>query len=77
MKQVVVVDGVKSDTLKVHAGAPQSSRLGPLLFIIYMIDIENDIDSDILIFADDNSLMATGSDLAETAEQMNRDFIKI
>ena len=61
-KQVVVVDGVKSDILEVQAGVPQGSRLGPLLFIIYMNDIVNDIESDILIFADDTSLMATGSD---------------
>ena len=76
-KQVVVVNGVKSDILEVQAGVPQGSRLGPLLFIIYMNDIVNDIESDILIFADDTSLMATGSDPAETAEQLNRDLEKI
>ena len=76
-KQVVVVDGVKSDILEVQAGVPQGSRLGPLLFIIYMNDIVNDIESDILIFADDTSLMATGSDPAETAKQLNRDLVKI
>ena len=76
-RQVVVVDGVKSDTLEVQAGVPQGSRLGPLLFIIYMNDIVNDIESDILIFADDTSLMATGTDPAETAEKLNRDLVKI
>ena len=76
-KQVVVVDGVKSDTLEVKAGVPQGSRLGPLLFIIYMNDITSDIESDILIFADDTSLMASGTDPAETAEMLNRDLKKI
>ena len=76
-RQVVVVDGQKSDTLDVKAGVPQGSRLGPLLFIIYMNDIVNDIESDILIFADDTSLFATGSDPAETAAQLNRDLGKI
>ena len=72
-----MVDGVKSDTLEVQAGVPQGSRLGPLLFIIYMNDIVNDIESDVLIFADDTSLMASGNDPAETAEQLNRDLEKI
>ena len=74
---MVVVDGQKSEMLDVKAGVPQGSRLGPLLFIIYMNDIVNDIESDILIFADDTSLFATGSDPAETAAQLNRDLIKI
>ena len=76
-KQTVVVDGEKSEILDVKAGIPQGSRLGPLLFIIYMNDITEDIESDILIFADDTSLFATGSDPAETAEILNRDLAKI
>ena len=48
-KQTVVVDGVKSEILDTKAGIPQGSRLGPLLFIIYMNDIVDDIESDILI----------------------------
>ena len=76
-KQVVVIDGVKSDILEVKSGVPQGSRLGPLLFIIYMNDIISDIESDILIFADDTSLMASGPDPAVTAAQINRDLVKI
>ena len=76
-QQIVVVDGIKSDIRDVKAGIPQGSRLGPLLFIVYMNDIITDIESDILIFADDTSLFATGSDPAETAEILNRDLEKI
>ena len=42
-----------------------------------MNDIVSDIESDILIFADDTSLMATGPDPAMTAAQLNRDLVKI
>ena len=42
-----------------------------------MNDIITEIDSDILIFADDTSLMASGSDPAETALQLNRDLNRI
>ena len=76
-KQVVVVDGVKSDTLDVKAGVPQGSRLGPLLFIIYMNDIIYDIESDILIFADDTTLLASGKSTEDTSKILNRDLKKI
>ena len=42
-----------------------------------MNDIIENLESDILIFADDTSLMATGIDPAETAQQLNRDLEKI
>ena len=42
-QQIVVVDGIKSDIRDVKAGIPQGSRLGPLLFVIYMNDIIIDI----------------------------------
>ena len=76
-KQVVVVEGQKSDLLDIKAGVPQGSRLGPLLFLIYMNDIINDIESDMLIFADDTSLFVSGIDPAQTAEIFNRDLLKI
>ena len=42
-----------------------------------MNDITDDIESDILIFADDTCLFASGSDPSETAEILNRDLQKI
>ena len=76
-KQCTVVDGIKSNMLDIKAGVPQGSRLGPLLFIIYINDIVDGLESDILIFADDCSLLACGKDPTETAEQLNRDLHKI
>ena len=58
-------------------GILQWSRLGPLLFIIYINDIVHGLESEILVFADDCSLLASGADPAETVEQLNRDLDRI
>ena len=53
------------------------SRLGPLLWIIYIQDIIEDLESECLLFADDTCLFASGEDPAITAEVLNRDLKKI
>ena len=75
--QAVVVDGHVSSVKPITAGVPQGSRLGPLLFIIYINDIVADIESDILIFADDTSLLANGKTSDETRSILERDLARI
>ena len=76
-KQIVVVDGVKSEVKDVKAGVPQGSRLGPLLFILYIEDIKEDLECEVLIYADDTTLLAVGKNPVETANMLNRDLEKI
>ena len=76
-KQFVVVDGSKSDIKDVQAGVPQGSRLGPLLWILFVNDIIEDLETEVLLFADDTCLFATADDPSETAEMLNRDLEKI
>ena len=57
-KQAVVLHGSRSDYLTVPAGVPQGLVLGPLLFLIYINGIVEDIESVIKLFADDTSICA-------------------
>lgn len=48
-----------SDPISVNDGVPQGSVLGPLLFIIFMIDLPTHLNATLTIFADDTSTFST------------------
>ena len=54
--QFVTIEGSSSETLPIHAGVPQGSVLGPLLFLVFINDISIGIHSNTFLFADDTSL---------------------
>ena len=78
-KQFVEIDGVKSSVQNINTGVPQGSTLGPLLFILYMNDINH--ASDILksiLFADDTLLNTTLSIFPTTKSNcINNELSKI
>ena len=55
-RQRVVVDGEVSNWKSVLSGVPQGSVLGPILFLIYINDLDDDITSNVLKFADDTKV---------------------
>jgi hypothetical protein len=56
-KQRVICNGSTSKWKSVLSGVPQGSVLGPLLFTIYINDLEDSIKSKLLKFADDTKLI--------------------
>ena len=51
--QTVVMDESHSRPISVVSGVPQGTELAPLLFLLYINDISNNINSTIRLYADD------------------------
>ena len=53
----VVINGQDAPWVDTNAGVPHGSILGPLLFLVFINDVVNGIDTDVNLFADDTSIM--------------------
>ena len=73
-KQRVVLNGQYSSWDNVTAGVPQGSILGPLLFLIYINDLPNDLSSNCKLFADDTSLFSVVNNIHTSAATLSQDL---
>ena len=75
--QRVVLNGQCSNWSSVVAGVPQDSILGPLVFLIYINDLPDGLESSVKLFADNTSLFSTVYDPNMSADQLDKDLKKI
>ena len=73
-EQRVVLNGAFSDYSPIESGVPQGSVLGPLLFLVYINDLESNIKSNIKFFADDTMLFSIVEDPVTSAYDLNHDL---
>ena len=74
--QFVKVGTVTSSLLPIDCGVPQGSILGPLLFIIFINDMQNATNLFIKLFADDTFLCAQNSDINLLGIEVNTELKK-
>ena len=73
-KQRVVLNGSSSEYCDINAGVPQGSVLGPLLFLIYINDLEYNLKSNVKFFADDTMLYSIVLSPNVSAANLNHDL---
>ena len=70
------MNGSYSEFANIESGVPQGSVLGPLLFLVYINDLEKDIKSNVKFFADDTMLYSVVKDPKLSASELNHDLGK-
>ena len=76
--QYVSNSNFKSSLKHISTGVPQGSILGPLLFILYINDLPNcSSNCSFTLYADDTSIIYTGTDKNTIISDINMDMPKI
>ena len=63
-----------SEYAHVESGVTQGSVLGPLLFLVYINDLQKNIKSNVKFFADDTMLFSVIKDPQLSASDLNHDL---
>ena len=72
------INSPNSDTLPIKYGVLQGSALGPLLFLIYINDLNNTVQhSDAHYFADDTNVLYVSDSLKDSNSKINHDLKNI
>ena len=76
-KQRVALNGQFCSWTSIEAEVRQGLILGPLLFLIYINDLSNDLITNVKLLADDTSLASVVHDVNTSANNLNNDLSKI
>ena len=65
------------DKASIICGVPKDSILGPLLFLIYINDMPQALDSELLLYVDGTCLFFQHRNLKTIEEHLNRGFLTL
>ena len=68
------MNGKESNWMCLKAGVPQGSVLDPILFLVYINDLTDNISSDMRHFADDSSLFTRVKRVNQTHDSLVKDL---
>ena len=69
--QYTVANSTNSSKLEITCGVPQGSILGPLLFLVYINDICNNLnDTKVRLYADDTVIYNSGEHILQTGMEL-------
>ena len=76
--QAVNVDGCISSFSNINTGVPQGSVLGPLLFLIFIIDLPTCLGNTLMnIYADDTAIHVCGTDFKNIQKRLQEEVDKV
>ena len=75
--QAVEFNGTLSHAATIYSGVPHGSILGPLLLLIYVNDLPANLSSEVVMFADDTTVLSHGTSHRSVSTDMQSNLDKI
>ena len=73
----ISIENQLSNYGRISCGIPQGSILGPLLFLIYVNDMPQAVNSNLFLYADDSYLMFQHKEVEEIERVLNNEIKNI